>query len=365
MRMRTDVDGVRRPGTVTRRELLRRATAAGLGAATCGVWPEAFGAVSAQAKSLSIMSWGWGYADGLKSRLIPKFSQDHSGVNVTLEIGTNAANYAKLLAERSRPVISGGTFNYLYSYRGAADGLWEPFDLANVPNAKNLIHGAIMPDTHGIIFGIQPYGIIYNPDRVDAPTSWLDLFNPKYKGKVGLSDGYFDGYGMTAKAVGRDVNDIAAGIKAWAAHKDNIGPWPQSPAQTEDLVDKGELWLAWDFGGIAEGARDSGKKIRFTIPKEGATAVADVVHSIKGFDPTTTQLTQQFLGSFVSDEGQLLWVKNVYDSPVSRTVKIPPELANRPSVLSPEKVARLLRPDFRYISSNIGLWKNLINQHLK
>ncbi len=321
--------------------------------------------VAAQPKSLTIMSWGWGYAEALKAQLIPRFSRDHGGASVTLEVGTNAANYAKLLAERSRPVISGGTFNFLYSYRGLADGLWEPFDPANVPNAKNLIHGSIMADTHGIIFGIQPYGIIYNPDRVDPPRSWLDLFNPKYKGKVGLSDGYFDGFGMTARALGHDVNDIAAGIKAWAQHKENIGPWPQSPAQAQDLVDKGELWLAWDFGGIAEGARDSGKNIRFVIPKEGATAVADIVQCIKGFDPATTRLTQQFLGSFVDDEAQLLWVKNVYDSPVSRTVKVPPDLAKRPGVLPPEKVARLLRPDFRYVSGNIALWKNLINQYLK
>ena len=222
-----------------------------------------------------------------------------------------------------------------------------------------------MPETGGVIFGVQPYGIVYNPERVDPPKSWLDLFDPKYKGKVGLSDFYFDGFGLTAKAIGKSFADIEAGIAEWAKYKDNIGPWPQSPAQAQDLVEQGEIWFAPSFGGIAEGARAGGKKIAFAIPKEGATAVTDVIQAIRGFDPDRTAQTKRFMAAFLDDDAQVAFTKNVFTSPVSKTAKLPPGLVNGSSVLNTEQVASLIMPDFGVMGAKYAQFKNSVNRQLK
>lgn len=336
------------------------------GVAATGVFA-AFGALPGISRSaeaavtLNILSWGWGYDKTIKDVLAPKFS----GADINLEVGTNAANYAKLKAQRANPVINGGTFNGIFSHRGHGDDMWVPLDKALIPNAAKVVDNAWM-DTGGVIFGAQPYGIVYNPKYVEAPTSWLDLFDPKYKGKVGLSDFYFDGFAMTAKAMGRSHHDMEAGIREWAKHKDNIGPWPSSPAAAHDLVEKGELWLAFTFGGIAEGARARGKKIGFAIPKEGATSVVDVIHCIKGFDDKTTELTQKFLGTFLDDASQIAFTRNVFTSPVSKTVKIPADMASKyAALMTAEDVAKLYQPDFRRLGKKYGDFKNLVNQLLK
>lgn len=342
---------------IDRRTLLRGMAAIG---ALAGAGSLPFPRQASAAESLHILSWGWGYDTAINEAVIPRFP----AATVNLEIGTNAANYAKLLAQRGNPILSGGAFNGTFSYRGYVDELWSKLDKSFIPNAANVPDYAFL-ETGGVVFGVQPYGLIYNPEFVDEPKSYLDLFDPKYKGKVGLSDYYFDGFSLVAKAIGKDIDDVPAGIAEWAKHKANIGPWNQSPAQANDLVERGELWIAFTFGGIAAGAIAAGKKIAFTIPSEGSTAVSDVVQAIDGFDDRTTELTKQFLGLYFDDQAQESFTRNVYTSPVSRTAKIPADLASSPALLTPEQVADLYRPSLSLGAEKFGDYKNLVNRELK
>ncbi|TCT07842.1 ABC transporter substrate-binding protein [Aquabacter spiritensis] len=343
--------------TISRRDMLKSAglLGAALGVGTTFPWNPALAA-----EQLRILSWGWGYDKAIKTAVIPKLPQ----AQVELEIGTNAANYAKLLAQRANPVLSGGTFNDIFSYRGFTDKMWTPFDRKLIPNVANLPESAFI-QTNGIKFGIQPYSLVYNPKFVDEPKSYLDLFDPKYKGKIGLSDYYFDGYGLMAKAMGKSVDDVPAGIAEWSKHTANIGPWNQSPAQLHDLVESGELWIAFTFGGNATGAIAAGKKIAFTIPKEGATGVSSFVQSIAGFDDKTTALTQQLLGQFFNPEAQVAFAENVFLSPIAKNTVIPENLKQYKAMLSAEGVAGLLPTDVEVGAKKFNEYKNMVNQRLK
>jgi putative spermidine/putrescine transport system substrate-binding protein len=340
---------------VSRRGFVRGAAAIGT-IAGVGISPR----LGHAADTVHLLSWGWGYDKSIRDGVAPRFT----GASIALEVGTNAANYAKLVAQKANPIISGGTFNGTFSYRGYGDKLWAKLDKSSIPNAANVPDYAYL-ETNGVIFGVQPYGVVYNPRFAEKPKSYLDLFDPKYKGKVGLSDYIFDGFGLTAKAMGKSVDDVAAGIAAWEQHKANIGPWNQSPAHTHDLVESGELWIAYGFGGISAGAIASGKKIAFAIPSEGATQVADVVHVLEGFDEKTTALTKRALGLFLDDEAQITFTRNVFTSPISKSAKIPADLAANPALLSPDQSAALHRPDLELSAKKFGEYKNLANQRLK
>ena len=342
---------------IDRRNLLRRAGSLGI---VAGLGPVVLRDAAQAADKIHILSWGWGYDKSIKEGVAPRLP----AVSIELEVGTNSANYAKLVAQRANPILSGGTFNGTFSYRGHSDKLWSKLDKSFIPNAASVPDYAYL-ETSGVVFGVQPYGIVYNPRFVDRPKSYLDLFDPKYKGKVGLSDYIFDGFGLTARAMGKSIDDVPAGIAAWAQHKANIGPWNQSPAQTHDLVESGELWLAYGFGGISAGAIAAGKKIAFTIPSEGATQVADVVHALAGFNDKTTELTKRALGLFLDDVAQITFTRNVFTSPISMSAKVPAELAANPALLSAQQVASLHRPDLELSAKKFGEYKNLTNQHLK
>lgn len=343
--------------TFNRRDFLKTS---GLLGAALGLGPALSLNPALAAEQLRILSWGWGYDTAIKTKVLPKLPQ----AQVELEIGTNAANFAKLLAQRGNPVLSGGTFNDIFSYRGYDAKLWVPIEKSLIPNAAN-VQATAFSSTGGVQFAIQPYSLVYNPKFVEEPKSYLDLFDPKYKGKVGLSDYYFDGYGLIAKAMGKSVDDVPAGIEAWTKHTANIGPWNQSPAQLHDLVESGELWIAFTFGGNATGAIAHGKKIAFTIPKEGATGVGSFVQSIAGFDEKTTKLTQELLGQFLNPDAQLAFAQNVFTSPMAKNVTIPEELKKYKAMLSAEEVAALLPTDSEAGAKRFNEYKNLVNQKLK
>jgi hypothetical protein len=117
-----------------------------------------------------------------------------------------------------------------------------PFRPAFVPNASacsRLHHaGRLRHPVPPVALGDH-----VQPDKVEEPKSWTDLWNPKYKGRVSMWDVYYDAYIMAGVVTGKGP-DIEAGIKAWAPHKENIGAWVNSPTAEEDLVSRGEMWLA-------------------------------------------------------------------------------------------------------------------------
>jgi hypothetical protein len=90
-----------------------------------------------------------------------------------------------------------------------------------------------------------------------------------------------------------------------------------------------------------------------------------VVQAIKGFDDKTTALTKKALGLFLDDVAQLTFTRNVFTSPISKSAKIPPELASDPALLSAEQVAALHRPDLGLSARKFGEYRNLANQQLK
>lgn len=87
------------------------------------------------------------------------------------------------------------TPDLLYGPFMAEIGLFEPLDLAQLPNFNNLfepfktIRGARVNDQQFCLpFAWGNVILMYNADVVkEAPTSWLDMLKPEFTGKVGLA----------------------------------------------------------------------------------------------------------------------------------------------------------------------------------
>jgi spermidine/putrescine-binding protein len=82
---------------------------------------------------------------------------------------------------------------------------------------------------------------MYNPDRVEAPTSYTDLWNPKYRGRVAMHDVYFDAWAMTSVATGGPPS-VEDGIKAWKPDGVVVAPPTLDedscrPQRVDDLAD--------------------------------------------------------------------------------------------------------------------------------
>jgi spermidine/putrescine-binding protein len=206
---------------------------------------------------------------------------------------------------------------------------------------------------------------MYNPDKVEEPKSWTDLWNPKYKGRVSMWDVYYDAYIMAGVVTGKGP-DIEAGIKAWAPYKENIGAWVNSPTAEEDLVSRGEMWLAPHWGSWTAMAKSQGKNVAFTIPKEGGVQWTGHMQVCAGFSPKVSELTQRYLNTWLSDECQLAWIERGFYSPASTRVKVPEALKSNPAIVSSEDaMKKLVHPDFVKMGAEMPRLKSMIDRTLK
>jgi putative spermidine/putrescine transport system substrate-binding protein len=353
-------------GDLSRRIVLKNLVAAGVGLGTLTRFAgHLASAQSSEAAELTIFAWPGLVPDILKERSMAPFAKAYPRVAVKLDVSTNAVMYPKMLAAKANPVISGGMFNDIFVQKGIVDGLWVKPNDEWMPNRRSIPAELMPPGGHATIFQFTPFGIMYNPDKVEKPTSWGDLWNPKYKGRIEMWDAYFDAYIAAAVMAGKGPS-VEEGIKLWAPHKQNIGAWTLSPTKVEDDVARGEMWLAPHWGSWCEQARSQGKKLAFTIPKEGAVQWGGHMVACAGFSAKVTELTQRYLDTWNSDECQLGWVTKGFFGPASKNVTIPPDLLKLEAMMTAEEAAKkLIRYDVKAVGERIPQLKALIDQTLK
>lgn len=173
-------------------------------------------------------------------------------------------------------------------------GYLVELDHARLPNfAKNAADKYKNPSydpgaKHGVPWASGMTGIAYNPKYVDGITKIADLWNPKYKGKVGMMGDTQEvgNFGMMldgvnpekstpadwTKAAQRLTRQRDAGIVRKYYENDYIKP-----------LTNGDLWLtmAWS-GDIFQQNVSEGTNLKFVVPEEGATLWTDSMMIPKG-----------------------------------------------------------------------------------
>lgn len=349
----------------TRRALLQGIAALGASVATLDPLARALAQSSDEdVASITIMTQGGPVVDVLQGAAEPMFKKGYAATDVKLEVSSATATYPKMLATRSAPIISGGMFNDLYTARGVVDKMWAKLDPANMPNAQKVSESMRPASGLDVAFQQTPYGIMYNPDKVEKPKSWNDLFKPEYRGRVSMWATNLDAYAMAGVATGKGF-DVAAGIEAWIPHKANIGAWVTSPVAEEDLVARGEMWLAPHWGAWSEQAKAGGKNVAFTIPEEGGTLWSNHACCVDGMSPAQTKLTQIYLDTWFAEEVQKEWVNRTFTSPTVPTVQIPDALLANPAVVTQEEAAKLYRLPAAELAAEFARYNTLITRKLK
>ena len=171
---------------LNRRQLLQ--TAAVLGAtAIVGAKP------SSAAGSLNFVGWQ-GYDTFLEAKDFPK----SKGVEMQKTYISNADEVITKLRLSSAQVDICTPY-FIHDDFLANQGLLEPLDLGKIPNFQK-IHPTILNYTKNnmsekdVWYSVpMTYGaicIIYNSDKIPAPTSWTDMLKDEYKGKVAITTDY-------------------------------------------------------------------------------------------------------------------------------------------------------------------------------
>jgi putative spermidine/putrescine transport system substrate-binding protein len=206
--------------------------------------------------------------------------------------------------------------------------------------------------------------ILYNPNKVATPPrSYADLWDPKYRGRVGLSDLLYAQYVETAAIVGGGGNsDFAPGwekLREWKRLGTRV--YPSNEALAAALKSE-EVWLTVMW--LARGYlwKKAGIPLEHVIPSEGATSITyemtvprNARNKDEGWRYIDAMLDVRAQTGFADRMG---YVPTVTDAPL-------PEALARQISLSPEDQAKLRSPDYGYMARMVPEVVDFWNKEFK
>lgn len=220
-----------------------------------------------------------------------------------------------------------------------AEGLLAELDFQNIPNFRNLGLNfrdlAFDPENrHSIMLQWGTTGIIARTDRVTQPvTSWADLWNPAYEGKIGVWPLKNALIHITLKSLGYSLNSEdpqelkEAETKLLQLRKNVYMLDPNQPTGTSQLLDDQTVMIfGWSYDAVE--ARKLQPDIEYILPKEGAILWTDNV-TIPA-NSRNKQAAELFINFLLRPE-------------------VSAELVNELLIPSPNEAARLeIKPDVLY-----------------
>ncbi len=325
-------------------------------------------AASAQT-TLYIGGFGGSTEQLFRDKIIPAFEAKNNA-KVVYVPGNSTDTLAKLAAQRGKQDLSVALIDDGPMYQAVEQKLCAP--LADGPVFKDVYANARMIGDRSIGVGFIATGLAYNKDVFKRngwapPTSWNDLADPKYKGKVVIPP-ITNGYGlltlvMTARMNGGGEEKIDPGFDTVQKKiAPNVAAWEGSPGRMAQMLQTGEAGLVVWGNGRVQAVADQGAPVEFVYPKEGAIALMTAICVVEGAPQAA--LGQAFLQYVLSPEVQAQLADKQGWGPVNRTTKIPPEVASK-VVFGPERVDKLVSVNYNVINAKRAEWTTRWNRTIE
>lgn len=304
---------------------------------------------------------GGTFETNFRTKIFPKFEQK-TGIKVIYATGTTTGNFAKVQAQRARPEIDVIWTNDVTHGMGKQTGLYASLDPKRVTNLEYVYPFARDPDGIGVTQGVAAIGLEYNTrifreKGLVLPTSWYDLWRPDLKGHVAIYT-VPHGYGnlflaLMAKLERGSEQNVEPGLAKIKALAPNVLAFPDAPAQLDNLLKQGEVWLTYNATPRVFELQATGFSVDFLYPKEGAIYFVNYFDVVKG--APHPEAAQEFVNFLIGEEAQLGMAVEMLWGPINSRVKLPPDVARKvPS--TPEQLKSLVRIDTRAVSANLQTW---------
>lgn len=318
------------------------------------------------AETIYVGGYGGSVEQVFKEKIIPPF-EAKTGAKVVYVPGNSSDILAKLQAQKGKQEISVALIDDGPMYQAIGQNLCAKVDDSGA--VRELYATARMVGDKSIGIGFNATGLAYNKEIFakngwKAPTSWMDLADPKYKQKVVIPP-ITNGYGlltlvMMAKLNGGSEQKIDPGFDVI---KNKVAPnvlvWEPSPGKMAQMLQTGEAALVVWGNSRVQTVADQGAPVEFVYPKEGAFSLMSAGCVVEG--APQPKLGQQFLQHVVSVDSQALLTTMQGWGPVNKNTKVAPEVA-RKVVYGPEKVNSLIAPNYDVINAKRAEWTTRWNR---
>ncbi|WP_026583602.1 ABC transporter substrate-binding protein [Bacillus sp. J33] len=324
---------------------------------------------NSEGKTLVLAAYGGSYEQKMKEVLIPKFEKEH-GVKVKYITGSSVDTLSKLQAQKDNPQIDVAFLDDGPQAQAKAFGLLAPLDESIVTNLENVYDIAKDKDNVGVGFGIISTGLAYNKEVFEQNgweplTSWNDLADPKFKGKLVLPS-IANTYGvhfllMTAIANGGSEENIEPGFEKLKEIAQNAVTFDKTADVSNYFMQGQTVASAWGSSRVFT-LQDTGFPIEYVIPEEGVPALMATVSVIK--DAPNAELAQEFVNFILDEEAQILFANSLFDGPVNKNVKLEGNIADK-VVYGEDEIEKLIKVNWEVVNAKRAEWTERANKEIE
>jgi len=341
---------------LSRRDLMKSASAltAAVSAVELGHVP------SAQAEEkFTVASTGGSWQEGIRQAFVEapgleaKFK---SPIAFSGQIESVAVS--KILAQPDNPPYSVSSHGDPEAILLADKGCLRSFDDSVMANYNNLFDAARLPPRAGLQawYGsivMLVWGLTYNTNEAAKPTSWQDMWNPKYRGKVGVPA--YGWYGMMFlhqinRMLGGTEADVSKGLAALSdLVKKNDAVLLENADQTVTAFQREEIVIGPFFNGRTLGLQEKGIPVDIVYPSQSIVLGAGFVI----LKPTKfPEMANAMINATFTPEYQLIMSKRLRYPPANRTTVLPPDMAAM--AINEKQLENTVRLDWVTINANRG-----------
>jgi putative spermidine/putrescine transport system substrate-binding protein len=242
---------------------------------------------------------------------------------------------------------------------------------AKFPIEKSKHYGELLPvfqDQWGPKISIQAIGIGYNPKKIKTPpTSWNDLFNPAYKGRVGLT-ALNSTLGMAfmvdlARVNGGGETDIEPAFAALKKLLPNVGAISANLGAHAALFQQEQIDIAPYNFNFVQTLKAKGVDVEFAKLESGVPAWRTSLHIVKGAQKPDLALA--YIDAHIAPDLQSEMQKPPYDViPTNSKVALQGE-ATRLVAKTQAELANLVYFDWTKINKGRGAAVERFNREIK
>ncbi len=341
---------------LTRRRLLQGSAAAGIAATVAPRRARAAGKVI-------VGTWGGDYQNLIQKNIAAPLLTP-KGIETVYDTGNDSPRKTKMMAEARLPrgTMDISALTRAGSYEMFKAGTLLEIDMSKIPNAKNLLKPISVPYAVPHIFSGRV--ILYNPKFVtEKPTSYNDLWNPKYKDRIGVIDiQYQTTIESAAMISGGTLSDFEPGkAKLMELKKLGCKVMPTNEAMAAALKTE-EVWMCimWKARGVMW--QNAGVPVEISAPKEG------VVTYITDFtipkNAPNKENAYAFLNAMLDPKPQEGFIEDMGYNPTVTDVELSSAIAKRVG-FTPEEQANLKVEDYDYLAKNDAQLKEWWDKEFK
>lgn len=314
----------------------------------------------AEERTLYLGAYGGSTEKLMMEVILPKW-QKANNAKVVYVPGNSTKTLAKLQAQKGAQELDVVFLDDGPMYQAIALGYCDTINDAAIFN--DVYDIAKMNTDKAVGVGFVVTGLAYDKETFKkngwpAPTSWNDLTDPKFKGKVVVPP-VTNTYGlhalvMMARLRGGGEKSIDAGFKAFV---DEVGPnvltfEPSSGKMSELFQNREAVLSVWGSGRLKSLA-DTGFPGGFAYPKEGGIAL--MVGTCPVVNSDVPDLAQSLIQYLMTPEVQLQIAKVKGWGPTNMKTKLPKELGDA-LPYGPEKINALNAVDWNVINPARAAW---------